>query len=66
LVALVISSFLQVSRASNKSAVQQEWSNCTVSSIRVSDLFDWRNCICAFRSYRHCRASFTTFGLRVV
>ena len=37
------SSFLQVSRSSNKSAVQQEWSNYTVSSIRLSDRFDWRN-----------------------
>jgi len=38
-----VSSFLQATRPSNESAVQQEWSNCIVSSIRLSGRFDWRN-----------------------
>jgi len=33
----------RIKRSSNKNAVQQEWSNCTVTSIRLSDRFDWRN-----------------------
>jgi len=36
-------SFLQVSCSSNESVVQQERSNCIVSSIRLSVPFDWRN-----------------------
>ena len=36
-------SFLQVNCSSNESVVQQERSNCIVSSIRLSVRFDWRN-----------------------
>jgi len=38
-----VSSFLQVSCSSNESVVQQERSNCIVSSICLSVRFDWRN-----------------------
>ena len=40
--------FLQVGCSSNESVVQQEGSNCIVSSIRLSVRFDWRNFALAF------------------
>jgi len=38
-----VNSFLQVSCSSKESVVQQERSNCIVSSIRLSVRFDWRS-----------------------
>jgi len=38
-----VNSFLQVSCSSNESLVQQERSNCIVSSICLSVWYDWRN-----------------------
>jgi len=52
-----VNSFLQVSCYSNESVVQQERSNCIVSSIRLSARFDWHNFALALA------VSFTTFGL---
>ena len=35
--------FLQVSCSSNENVIQQEWSNCFISSVRLSVQFDSRN-----------------------
>jgi len=42
-VSVHVNSFLQVSCSWNESTVQQELSNCILSSICLSVRFDWRN-----------------------